>query len=186
VPIGEHLYASVMAQGTAYSTRNRDLLGTGITAEAAFGVKLGDQSSPVNGNLRVFGRTAQRFRRDEDKLPDSVAEQFERIRASGAGPAVPDSTTWIGAGASVGRGDYALPPLDHRKFAFLLDGSAGLLVPQKKLGVSGRAGVGMSVAGEDLLSVSGRVSNVMGNAAPGSASSTVWSVLAEYSVSLWK
>jgi hypothetical protein len=186
VPIGEHLYASVMAQGTAYSTRNRDLLGTGITAEGAFGVKLGDASSPVNGNVRLFGRTAQRFRRDEDKLPDSVAEHLARMRASGAGPAVPDSTTWIGAGASVGKGDYTLPPLDHRKFAFLLDGSAGLLVPQKKLGVSGRAGVGMSVAGEDMLSVSGRVSNVMGNAAPGAASSTVWSVLAEYSVSLWK
>jgi Tetratricopeptide repeat len=180
LPIGKHLYGALSATGTLYSSRrDRTLLGGGFTGEAALGANVGDDSTPLRGNARLFARTAPRFRRNEDELPSDLRE----LSATPAGSAVPDSTTFIGVGASAARGEYALPPLDRKKFAFLLDGSAGLLVPQKKLGLSGRAGVGVSLLGEDMLSVSARASNVVGVATPGK---TVWSVQAEYAVSLWK
>ena len=67
----------------------------------------------------------------------------------------------------MGRGQLEQPPLVGRQFYYLLDAAAGWLWPASGIGFSAQAGVGVSLLGADLLSVTAGGSNVIGT--------TVWS-----------
>jgi hypothetical protein len=87
-------------------------------------------------------------------------------------PWLPKSSEWVGIGASFGRGQLEQPPLIGRQFCYLLDAAAGWLWPVSSLGFSAQAGVGVSLFGADLISITARGSNVVGT--------TVWSANAGY------
>lgn len=176
VPFTERWYATSLAMGSLYSSRNRELLGGGATVEAALGMRLFPASHALTGNVRLAFRTAPRW--SVSRLPRSVPS----TRESPEGWLVPDSATFLGLGASIGRGQLALPPVWGREVSFLADAAAGWLWPQQNVGFFARAGVGTSLVGGDMLSVSSRASNVVGTA----PNSTVWGVTLDYAVSLWR
>ncbi|MET0340398.1 MAG: tetratricopeptide repeat protein [Polyangiales bacterium] len=176
VPFTERWYATSMAMGSLYSSRNRELLGGGATVEAALGMRLFPANRVLYGNVRMALRAAPRW--SVSRLPRDVPS----TRESPEGWLVPDSATFVGVGASIGRGQLALPPVWGREVSFLADGTVGWMWPQQNVGFFARAGVGTSVVGADMLSVSGRASNVVGTA----PDSTIWGVTLDYAVSLWR
>ena len=135
---------------------------------------------PVNnifhGNVRLAVRAAPRW--SVSTLPDSITSS----ETSPQGWLIPDTSTFVGAGASLGRGQLVLPPIWGREMVFLADANIGWLWPQQDLGFFARAGVGTSVVGRDLLTLSSRASNVVGTI----PSTATWSVTLDYTTSLWR
>jgi tetratricopeptide (TPR) repeat protein len=178
-PFSEHLFGSAGATGTLFSTRTRDLIGAGVTAEAALGWRFFPVERALQGNLRLAARVAPRWSIGE--LPSAYSRE-PGAWAHAAGGLVPDSSHWVGVGGTLARGQLSLPPTYGRDVQFLVDGSLGGVFPQQSLGFSVRGGFGTSLFGADLLSVSGRAGNVVGT----SPTKTVYSVQLDYTIGLWR
>jgi len=161
--LGEHVYLSADATGQTYWDLDRDYLGSGasISGGAGYNVALGPDWG--GANLRVAGYLAPRFAANPD-------DHF-----------IADGTSWLGVGASWSRGRLDAPPPSGRSLALLTDATLGWLVPQHELGWSGRLGLGVSLLGADLLSLSIEASNVLGTT-PGFAA---YGIGAEYRMSQW-
>jgi hypothetical protein len=164
VRLGEHAYLSASAAGQAYWEHDRTYLGSGATINAGAGYNLPLGAELGTANFRASTYLAPR-------LPADPGAGF-----------VPEGTTWLGLGASLVRGQLEVPPVFGRELSFLTDATLGWLVPQQELGWSARLGLGVSLFGADLLSLSASASNVLGTA-PGFAASTL---SAEYRMSEWK
>jgi predicted Zn-dependent protease len=156
-------YMNGKAAGKTYSSRDREYLGAGVSLDAGVGRNL-----PLPQQL---GQAAV-------GLATYVAPRFRQADALGI---VPDGTTWLGATASLRRGDIGLSSVTGGSWSFLLDVASGWLWPQDALGWWGSAGVGIPLVGGDLLSLSARAGNVL-SAAPGSSS---FGLNASYAVSQW-
>lgn len=177
VPFAKRWFSSASAAGALYSSRNRELLGGGATFEGMLGMRLFPATTRIlHGNVRLAVRAAPRW--SKAQLPDSIASD----QTSPAGWLVPDSSTFVGVGGTLGKGQIALPPVWGREVVFLADANVGYLVPQRELGFFARGGVGTSLLGRDQLSLSGQASNVVGTA----PTSTIWSVTLDYATSLWR
>jgi hypothetical protein len=164
VGFGDHGYASASVAGQLYWDRDRTYLGSGATINAGVGY-----NTPLGTDLGVANVRAATY----------VAPRMAVDPSAGF---VPDGTTWVGVGGSITRGHLDVAPVLGRELAFLTDATLGWLVPQHELGWSGRLGLGLSLFGADLLSISASASNVLGTA-PGFAA---YALNAEYHVSLWK
>ncbi|HVZ34265.1 MAG TPA: hypothetical protein VG963_17680 [Polyangiaceae bacterium] len=163
VGLGDHVYASASVAGQLYWDRDRTYLGSGATINAGVGYNM-----PL-GDLAVTNVRAATY----------VAPRMAVDASAGF---VPEGTTWVGVGGSITRGHLDLAPVLGHELAFLSDATLGWLMPQHELGWSGRLGLGLSLFGSDLLSLSASASNVLGTA-PGFAA---YALNAEYHVSLWK
>jgi hypothetical protein len=175
VPLGAAFYASAAVQGMLWSTRERELLGGGLNAEANVAWHALPVEHAWRWDLRLIGSFAPRYPRAS--LPDDLTEQGETV----ARWLIPEQTAWFGAGAALGHGDLSVAPFSGRRVSLLLDGSCGWLLPQSRLGYYAEGGFGFSPFGADLLAFKGRVGNVVGTA-PGTMT---WGALASYQHSLW-
>jgi hypothetical protein len=164
IGLSDELYLSGNAAGQAYWDLDRKYVGSGATLNAGAGYNLALGPRWGSANLRLSSYLAPRFAADPS-----------------AG-FVPDGTSWVGVGGSWSRGRLDAPPVSGRSLALLTDATLGWLVPQRELGWSGQLGVGVSLLGADLLSVSARASNVLGTT-PGFAA---YGVGAEYRMSEWE
>lgn len=154
--------AFARASAQAYSDRDRDYLGAGVTLDGW----VGRHWALPNGAGRLLGRVAT-----------IVAPRF----AEDAAAQLPDGMAWAGVGMSFNRGRLSAAPVAGRRLSLLADVTAGWLVPVDELGWSGKLGVGVSVLGADQLSIAGSASNVLGPA-PGFA---VYTLAADYALSQW-
>jgi hypothetical protein len=155
---------SATGRGSAklYSDRDRQYLGGGVTFDASVGRYWTLPDGWGQGNLRVAGYVAPRF-------------------AANAEAPVPEGTSFVGAGASLTRGQLSVAPVAGRRLSVLADVTAGWLIPQDDLGWSGKLGFGISVLGADQLSIAGSASNVV-SMAPGFS---VYTLGADYALSQW-
>lgn len=167
IPLGSDYYVSARAAASRYVTFEREYLGAGVTLDSSFGrsFALGEFARAA---LRVTGRYAPRFA-DSDYALRDAADRWVRW--------VPSTSEFAGVGASLARGELAVPKLGDPAFRFLLDGSIGVLWPEQKLGWSGQAGLGSALFGADQLSASLHAGNVVGSTA-------YWTVQAGYAVGL--
>jgi hypothetical protein len=179
-PIASDYYAAGRASAQIWSTHDRAMLGQGGALEASLGRNFELPSQLGSANLRLATYLAPRTAEDRSVRVASELDPLER--RVGAVDLVPESTAWVGVGGSLARGELGAPPVAGHAFVFLLDGSVGVLVPERTLGFFGRAGIGVSVIGADQLSLSLHAGNVMG-ASPGDA---VWGGSLEYAVDLWR
>jgi hypothetical protein len=161
--LGEHFYLSADAAGQIYWDLDRDYQGSGASLSGGAGYNLGLGPDWGSANLRVAGYLAPRFAVDP------------------AAGFIADGTSWVGVGASWSRGRLDAPPPSGRSLALLTDATLGWLVPQHELGWSGRLGLGVSLLGADLLSLSIEASNVLGTT-PGFAA---YGIAAGYRMSEW-
>ncbi len=162
--LGEHFYLSADASGQTYWDLDRDYQGSGASISGGAGYNVALAPDWGSANVRIAGYLAPRFAADPD----------EHLIA--------DGTSWLGVGASWSRGRLDAPPPSGRSLALLTDATLGWLVPQHELGWSGRLGLGVSLLGADLLSLSIEASNVLGTT-PGFAA---YGIGAEYRLSQWK
>lgn len=168
IPFGLGYYATARAAGNRYLTLERDYLGAGLSVDAGAGRSFALPDDFGRAAVRVAGRFAPRFRdaereaREDARLPEKW---------------IPETTAFTGVGASLARGELEVPNARDPRIRFLLDGTIGVLWPDRTLGWSGQAGVGSSVFGSDQLSASLQTGNLVGSVAH-------WSVQAGYAVGL--
>jgi hypothetical protein len=163
VALSEHWLLSAVAGAQSYWRRDRSYLGAGATSSASVGYQL-----PVPS----LGTASVR----------ASAYLAPRVSASAAEGSVPEGTSWFGVSAGLRKGQLELPPVYGFQLSWLADATLGWLVPQAQLGWSGRLGLGTSLVGADLFSLSLQASNVLGTA-PGLAAYTLG---ADYRLSQWK
>ncbi|HKU40584.1 MAG TPA: hypothetical protein VJR89_20630, partial [Polyangiales bacterium] len=166
--LGGGYYVTARAAGSRYLTRDRDYLGSGLTLDAGVGRSFQLPNEFGRAAVRVTGRVAPRF-----QDPDRTAREDARQPAQW----IPESSAFSGVGASLARGELEVPRPGDPALRFLLDGSIGLLWPDKKLGFSGQAGIGSSILGRDQLSAQFGAGNVVG-------AQPYWSASASYAFGL--
>ena len=165
LPFARSFYVSAKGSAETYRTRQeRQYLGAGLNLDAGVGASLQLPAALGALGVRLAGRVAPRLARDG--ASDLLASRSW----------LPQSSEWAGVGASLGRGNMDLPPRFGRSFCYLLDGAAGYLWPLNGVGFSAQAGVGVSLLGEDLLTLVARGGNVVG--------STAWSANVGYALSI--
>jgi hypothetical protein len=165
LPFAGSFYVSAKGSAEAYYTREaRRFLGAGLNFDAGVGASVQLPASLGALGMRLAGRMAPRFTREAGSDPVLMQSWL------------PQSSEWAGVGASLGRGSLDVPPRIGRSFSYLLDGAAGWLWPLSGVGFSAQAGLGVSLLGEDLLTLAARGGNVVG--------STAWSANLGYAVSI--
>jgi hypothetical protein len=158
LPFTSNIYLTGRAAADMYRTRQeRAYLGAGFTFDAGLGATIARLGKFGNVGTRLVTRLAPRFSHRPTDLPPQLANLIW----------LPRGTEWVGLGASLARGQLDRPPLVGRQFCYLLDAAAGGLWPASTIGFSAQVGLGVSILGADLLSVSARGSNVLGT--------TLWS-----------
>jgi hypothetical protein len=154
LPFGKHVYFNARGAAEAFYTRQeRAYLGAGLSLDAGLGTSYALPADLGTAGLRLATRVAPRFAR----RPGAVDGQAADVAW------LSQSSEWAGLGASIGRGSLDVPPLVGRQFCYVLDASAGWLWPASDVGFTAQAGLGMSLAGADMLSISARAGNIVGS-----------------------
>ncbi len=165
---GGGYYVTARAAGNRYLTLERDYLGAGLSVDGGVGRSFALPDDFGRVAMRVAGRFAPRLRD-----PDFSAAEDARDPARW----IPETSAFAGVGASLARGELAIPRPTDPSFRFLLDGSIGVLLPNQRLGWTGQVGLGSALFGNDQLAAELIAGNVVG-------SEMFWVVQAGYAVGL--
>ena len=156
----DRFHVSASAATEIYSMRNRDILGHGLTINAATGLLFGVPPGIENGNVRIATYIARRYA--SGTSPRDADFEAEGTEAEGdINRLLAENNTWLGLAFTLGRGQAYTPLPVGKRFNYLLDGGLGWQWPLNRLGYFGTAGVGVSLTGRDLLSLSCRTSNTL-------------------------